>query len=495
MKREAIKSRPANRAATGSDPLEAAAAQGLAVVLLVGRANAGKSTLFNRIAGRGRAIVSAIAGTTRDLNVGRASYEDREFVIADSGGLELYAREPATERAVEEALRAVGGADVVVFVVDGRAGVSSADQEALELIRAPGRPLIAAINKMDNPGREAAAADAYGLGVADVIFISAAHGHGIGELLDAVVAKLSPRNASPEHAADLRVALIGRPNVGKSSLLNRLAGFERSIVDDRPGTTRDPVDVRLRAGEREILLIDTAGIRRPSRVEGELEHHSVGRAIETIRRAEVLVLVIDATEGITDQDVRLARLVESNDRAMIVVCNKWDAAAASGKRAPAFVRDAYHRYPFLEFAPIIFTSALTGDGVREIVGTAARAGKAWHSTFQTAQLNRILAAITASMDPPLIARRRLKLMYVTQTGSAPPRLAFFANVQRDIPTHYIRFLEGRFRVALKLENAGTPLRLDFKRTGRSWVESRPPRTEFAARQRPNRHGIRTSRPK
>ncbi|MGA2409625.1 MAG: ribosome biogenesis GTPase Der [Candidatus Binataceae bacterium] len=493
MKQEASKSRRVNEAA--ANPWEEAAAQGLAVVVLVGRANAGKSTLFNRIVGRGRAIVSAIAGTTRDLNVGRASYEDREFIIADSGGLELYATEPATERAVEEALRAVGAADVVVFVVDGRAGISSADQEALELIRATGRPLIVAVNKVDNPGREAAATDAYGLGVEDVIFISAAHGRGIGELLDAVIAKLPPRESSPERAADLRVALIGRPNVGKSSLLNRLAGFERSIVDDRPGTTRDPVDVRLRAGDREILLIDTAGIRRPAKVEGELEHHSVGRAIETIRRAEVLILVIDATEGITDQDVRLARLVESNDRAMIVVCNKWDAAAASGKRVPAFVRDTYHRYPFIEFAPMIFTSALTGDGVSEIIGTAARAGQAWHSTFQTALLNRILGEITASLDPPLIGRRRLKLMYVTQTGSAPPRFAFFANVERDIPAHYIRFLEGRFRAALKLEYVGTPLRLDFKRTGRSWVESRPARPEPAARQRPNARGGQPARSK
>ncbi|MBI3758480.1 MAG: ribosome biogenesis GTPase Der [Deltaproteobacteria bacterium] len=293
------------------------AAKGLPVVVLVGRANVGKSTLFNRIVRRGRAIVSPIAGTTRDLNMSRATHEGREFVVIDSGGLELYAQEHTTERAVEEALRAVAEADVVVFVMDGRAGLSSGDNEALTLIRETGRPTIVAVNKIDRPNIEAEAADAYSLGVPSVTFVSAAHGLGVGELLDAIVEQLPPHEATPDTLPDLRLALIGRPNVGKSSLLNRLAGFDRAIVDDRPGTTRDPVDVRLSVAGRDVLLIDTAGIRRPTKVDGDLEHHSVGRAIEVIRRAEVLVLVIDSTEGITDQDVRLARLVESNDRAMV----------------------------------------------------------------------------------------------------------------------------------------------------------------------------------
>jgi GTP-binding protein len=289
------------------------------------------------------------------------------------------------------------------------------------------------------------------------------------------VEQLPAREAVPEALPYLRLALIGRPNVGKSSLLNRLVGFDRAIVDDRPGTTRDPVDVRLSVGGREVLLIDTAGIRRPTRVDGDLEHHSVGRAIEVIRRAEVLILVIDATEGITDQDVRLARLVESNDRAMVIVCNKWDAAAKLEKRVPGFVRDSYRRYPFLEFAPMVFTSAITGDGVDHILPAATRARAAWHSNFQTALLNRILAETIATLDPPLVGRRRLKLMYVTQISSTPPRLAFFTNLEHDIPAHYIRFLEGRFRAALELESVGTPLRLEFRRTGRSWAESRQKR--------------------
>jgi GTPase len=298
-----------------------------------------------------------------------------------------------------------------------------------------------------------------------MVFISAAHRRGLTEMLDQIVALLPPPEASAALAGEpeLRFALIGRPNVGKSSLFNRLAGYQRAIVADLPGTTRDPVNLRLEADGHSILMVDTAGIRRPARVAGELEHHSVGRAIETIRRAEVLALVIDATEGITDQDARLARLVESEGRALIIVCNKWDAAAALGRRVPVFVEQAQHRFPFLEFSPMLFTSALTGDGVAEIIPNAVRAGTAWRARFPTAQLNRILADALGAMDPPLVAGRRLKLMYVTQVATCPPRLAFFTNLERDIPVHYARYLEGRFRAALGLQTVGTPLRLEFRR--------------------------------
>ncbi len=446
--------------------------EGLPAVVLVGRVNAGKSTLFNRIAKGGRAITSSIPGTTRDLNFARALHDGREFVVVDSGGLELGGRERMTDRIVTEALAAVGVADVVVFILDGRSGLSDADTEALALVRETGCPLILAVNKIDRPGQEALAAEFYALGAEEIFFISAAHGRGIGELLDRVVARLPEHEAAASQGPDLKLALVGRPNVGKSSLLNKLSGFERAIVDETPGTTRDPVDVRLSANGRDVLLIDTAGIRRPTRVEGELEHHSVGRAIETIRRADVVLLVIDASEGITDQDARLARLADSNDRAMVIVCNKWDAAAKLGRKVPTFVRDAHERYPFLEYASMVLTSAITGDGVDGIIPAATVAGDSWRKVCQTSTLNRILAEATAAMDPPQIDRRRLNLMYVTQVASAPPRLRFFTNVERGIPAHYIRFLETRFRKSLQL--IGTPLRMDFRRTGRSWVQGSPP---------------------
>ena len=459
------------------------AAEGLPAVVLVGRANAGKSTLFNRITKGGRAITSAIPGTTRDLNFARAKYGDREFVVVDSGGLELGGHERMTERIVSEALAAVGVADVVVFMLDGRGGLSEADAEALALVRETGCPLIMAVNKIDRPGQEAEASEFYALGGDELFFISAAHGRGVEELLDQVVARLPEREGAAAASPDLRLALIGRPNVGKSSLLNRLSGFERAIVDDTPGTTRDPVDVRLTSHGRDVLLIDTAGIRRPPRVEGELEPHSVGRAIETIRRANVVLLVIDASEGITDQDARLARLADTSDRAMVIVCNKWDVAAKAGRKVATFVRDAHERYPFLEYATMVFTSAVTGDGVDGIIPAATQAGDSWRAVFQTSRLNRTLAEASAAMDPPQVDRRRLNLMYVTQVGSAPPRLRFFTNVERGIPAHYIRFIETRFRKALGL--VGTPLRLDFRRTGRSWVQGAPPRpTRGKPRNRP-----------
>jgi GTP-binding protein len=441
------------------------------IVMLTGRANVGKSTLFNRIVGGGRAIVSPIAGTTRDLNFAISEHDGREFVVVDSGGLELYAREPAAERAMEEALRALGAADLIVLVIDGRAGVSNADRNAMTLVRTMGRPLVVAANKVDNPPQEAMAAEAWSLGVESVTFISAAHGRGLPELLEQISSNLPEREAQPALRPSLRLALIGRPNVGKSSLLNCLSGFARAIVDEHPGTTRDPVEVPIQADGHTLLLIDTAGIRRPTKVEGELEHHAVGRALATIRRAEVLALVIDAAEGFTDQDARLARLVENNDRALVVVCNKWDAAAKAGGHVSGFIRDTRQRYPFLDFAPMVITSARTADGVAQIIPVASRAGEAWRSEFRTVALNRILAEALRTIDPPLVGNQRFKPMYVTQVATAPPRLAVFSNLELDIPSHYVRFLEGRFRGALDLEASGTPFRIEFRRARKSRGDS------------------------
>ena len=357
----------------GSSAIDSLAASGVPVVVIVGRANAGKSTLFNRIVGRRtRDRESDCRHHARPQYCPGLAQRTRicPWSIAAVWSFTRENRRP--NGPWKKRLHAVASAEVVVFVVDGHAGISSGDEEALALIRETGRPMVLAVNKVDHPGRaNAAASDAYTLGVPNVVFVSAAHGHGLEELLDAIVATLPQQQITSEVKPDLRLALIGRPNVGKSSILNRLSGYERAIVDDRPGTTRDPVDVRVKAGDREVLLIDTAGIRRPTKVEGELEGSAVGRAIQTIRRAEVLALVIDATEGITDQDTRLARLVDHEGRALILVCNKWDEAAKQGRRMQVFVRDQRADHPFLDFAPMLFTSALTGDGIKEIIPSAA----------------------------------------------------------------------------------------------------------------------------
>lgn len=443
---------------------------GLPVVVLAGRANVGKSTLFNRITRHTRAIVSAIPGTTRDLNAAPAEHEGRRFLLVDSGGLELGEQQGLTPRVVAEALRAVAGADLVIFVVDSRQGLTPADAEAIDLIREVGRPIVLAANKLDVPALNNLAAEFHALGIERIFPTSGAHGSGVGELLDGVVAMLPAQEAAAPSAPALRIAFIGRPNAGKSSLLNRLVGAPRAIVDATPGTTRDALDVRLTVDGHDLLLIDTAGIRRRTRVEGDVEQQSVRRAIETIRRAEVLLLVVDTSEGVTDQDARLAELIDNENRALVVVCNKWDAAARKGARQAAFMRDLRERFAFLEYAPFVFTSALTGDGVRDILPTALSVGSSFRETFQTSRLNQILAAATRAMDPPVVAGRRLNLLYVTQVGSAPPRLVFFSNLERDIPVHYSRFLENRFRQALGL--GGTPLRLAFRKRGAARGEPR-----------------------
>ncbi|MBF6571793.1 MAG: ribosome biogenesis GTPase Der, partial [Candidatus Binataceae bacterium] len=427
--------------------------------------------LFNRLAGANRAIVSAVAGTTRDLNVARVNHDGHTFILADSGGLELGGHEALTEAVVERALGAAAASAVVLFLLDGRAGLTAADREAFTLVRSSGRPIVVAVNKIDQPRQEGSAAEFYSL-TEELFPISAAHGLGIGELLDAVTRTLPEvEQSGPQAQPDLRVALIGRPNVGKSSILNCLVGFDRSIVGEAPGTTRDPVDVPLTIDGHNLILIDTAGIRRRTRITGELEHRSVGHAIGTIKRAGVLILVIDATEGITDQDARLARMVATNGRGLVLVCNKWDAAAQQGARIAAFTRDAQANFPFLAYAPMLFTSALTGDRINHILPAALDAGRSWRAVLQTANLNRVLADALAALDPPLVDGRRLKIMYVTQVASAPPKLAFFCNIERNIPAHYMRFLESRFRAALAL--VGTPLLMEFRRATGSRPAPRP----------------------
>jgi GTP-binding protein len=464
----------------------------LPVVALVGRANAGKSTLFNRLVGERRAIISSTAGTTRDLNFARVSHSDRQFLLMDSGGLEFGKTDPLTGRAVKLVLDAATAADAIIFLLDRKVGFSPADAEAFDVVRRAGRPVITAVNKVDLPSQELDVGDFHALGSERLFFISAAHGRGIEELLDQVVAVL-PQNATPEAASpSLKVALVGRPNVGKSSLLNRLAGFERSLVDNSPGTTRDPIDTLVETNGHRVVLVDTAGIRRRVRIEGDIERNSIASALSAIKRSEVVCLVCDASEGITDQDARLARLVEDHGRALVIICNKWDEAARRGRRISAFIRDTERIFPFLGFAAMLFTSALTGDGTNEIIPAAIAAGEAWRAKFQTATLNRILADAIAAMDPPIVNGRRLRLMYVTQVGSAPPRLAFFCNMGREIPAHYERFLQSRFRSALGL--VGTPLILEFRRA----EGSRRPSVvaaKFGSNEPPPRNGRQRRAPK
>jgi GTP-binding protein len=438
------------------------AARGLPMVLICGRPNVGKSALFNRIVGARRAIVSEVPGATRDLNLARVRVGEREIAIVDSGGLGAETGESLSERLARRTIEAACAADAIIFVADGRAGLNPGDRQVLEALRRVNRPLMLAVNKLDRPAMEVFAAEFHALGVADLFPISAAHGRGVGELLEALASLLpNETSAVSRDVTDLRLALLGRPNVGKSSLINRLTGFERSAVDAAAGTTRDPVDIEIGFSGQRILLIDTGGVRRPTRIGSKLEHRVVARALATVRRAEVLGLVLDATQGFTDQDARLAAVVERHERALMLIVNKWDLAAAQGRTIAAFRRALERQCPFLDYAPVVFCSALTGNGVNDILRVALNVGESFHAVLKTAELNRILREVAAEIEPPMIERRRLKLMYVTQVASAPVRLRFYSNLERGIPAHYLRFLQGRFRAALKL--IGTPLLIELRR--------------------------------
>ncbi len=451
--------------------MRARIAGGLPLVLLAGRTNVGKSSLFNRLTASGRALVSPAAGTTRDLRVAEVRHRQFRFALADAGGLQAGAGAGLEARVRGVVLEAACAADLVLVVFDAQAGPTVADELVVDALRRLSRPLLAVVNKVDRGELEAAALSFHALGFERLFMVSAAHGRGIGEMLGAVAAALPAREDGPAVSPVLRLALIGRPNVGKSSLFNRLCGFPRSLVDRAPGTTRDAVEIALAVEGQRVLLVDTAGIRRPSRVDEGLERQSVGRAMEAARQADVLGLVADAGEGLTEQDVRLARLVDRRGRALVVVCNKWDLARGRGAALKAFAEAARRRFPFLGRYEMVFTSALSGDGVDGIGAAALRAAAAWRSEFKTAALNRLLGQAVAALEPPLIGGRRLKLYYVAQVGSAPPRLVLFANMERGVPPAYLRYLEGRLRAAYAL--TGTPLVLEVRARKRREHGPRP----------------------
>ncbi len=434
----------------------------LPVVALVGRPNTGKSTLFNRLTHTRRALVAAQPGVTRDRNVGVAEHGGRRFLLFDTGGFEE-SEDQEIGRAVRgQAVLAAEQADAVVIVVDGRAGLSALDQALFDRLRSLDRPTLVAVNKIDTAKHEDLAVDFYSLGLERLYPISAEHGLGVDELLDDVIGALPETEAVEPSGGGERtaVAIIGRPNVGKSSLTNRLAGYERSIVTDIPGTTRDPLDTVIDHEGREYLLVDTAGIRRRPKVHQHLERASVVRAFRALERAEVGVLVIDAAEGLTEQDARIAGYAWDRGRALVVVVNKWDAVARGERDRHAFVAKAEERFPSLEVVPMLFMSALTGRGVDKIWAAVDEVVRAHRFRVATADLNRLLQDAVRQQAPPMVRGRRPRLLYATQTATAPPTFVFFGSAAQKISKPYQRYLTNRLRDAFPL--VGTPLRLIFR---------------------------------
>ncbi len=456
----------------------------LACVALVGRPNVGKSSLFNRIVGRRVSIVEPTPGVTRDPLEATAEWAGHTFTLLDTGGLVAPAGDPFAPLIARAAAARLAEADVAVMVVDGQVGLLPADDEIARLLRRWGGRVVLAVNKCES--YRAVPYEFYALGLGEPMACSAIHGDGMGDLLDAVVDAIAAARGAPaapppaaeepgvaeeltEEVADtpfaipsgpVRVALVGRPNAGKSSLVNRLIGREHLIVSDLPGTTRDAVDVPWQHGEHRFVLVDTPGMRRPARVTAELEKSSVGRALRAIARADVAVLVLDAEAGVTEQDQRIAGYAFERGRAAVIVLNKWDlmwADAEAAKRREAEVRGAL---PFLAYAPVLLTSARTGRGVDRIPALVAEVAAAHRQRLGTPEVNRVLREATSLHAPPSHEGKAMRLYYATQVATAPPTLLCFVNDAVGVRPDYAHYLENRLRAAFPL--AGTPLRLHFR---------------------------------
>jgi GTPase len=457
-------------------------------VVLVGRPNVGKSTLFNRITGTRRAIVNPLAGTTRDAFGEPAVWRGIGFQLTDTGGMFGASEDPLHDLVVAHGRKAVASADLIVFVVDGRDGKVAADQQIAQVLRQLDVPVILAINKMDDRRARDRALEFYQLGFDPVLEVSAEHGIGIGDLLDEVVKRMPSAKASRRGPSDLDeaasespaaessreqvpreigVAIVGRPNVGKSSLVNRLLQEERVLVSDMPGTTRDAVDAVLRWHRRQFRIVDTAGIRRPGRVAaaGQVEAVSVLIARRAIARADVAVIVLDATEGPTDQDAAIAGEAEKAGRGIIVVANKWDLMKDRGPGfAKEFDEELQRRMKFLDYAPVLHISALTGERAPRLLETIDRVAEARTQRVSTGELNRFVEAVTAVHPPASPGRRHVRILYAAQVSTAPPVFVFFTNVATTFHFSYERFLANQLRESFGF--VGTPIRIEVRARAR-----------------------------
>lgn len=450
----------------------------LPLVAIVGRPNVGKSSLFNRILGRRRAIVQPEPGVTRDVLEAEAEWAGMRFRLVDTGGLFPPSPEDALARAVEaRAEAAAREAELLLFVVDAQAGPVGADELVAERLRQMRRPVIVVANKAESDRARHQAAEFARLGFGEPVPVSALHGLGIEDLLDAVVARiatsaesLAPSGggvagerdsgeamAPPE--APPRVAIVGRPNVGKSSLVNRLLGEARQIVAEVPGTTRDAIDLEWRAGGRSFVLVDTAGLGRPGRIGPGAEREAVRRARRALQRADVALLVVDASLGFTHQDRRIAGLVAESGRATAILCNKWDIAPDGWRDVELWRREVAGSLPGLSHVPVVAVSALQGTGLRRIPGLILELLRAADFRLATAELNRFLAKAQVRQPPPAVGGRPLRIYYGTQTGVRPPTFLLFVNDPARVDPSYARYLENRMREAYPL--AGTPIRLAF----------------------------------
>jgi len=429
------------------------------LVALVGRPNVGKSTLFNRLVRRQLAVIEDTPGTTRDRNYAEVEWAGRQFTIVDTGGIEAVPEGEIARAVREQALVAMQEANAIAFCIDVETGATAEDHEVANLLRRSGKPIVVVATKSDNAARREASADAYRLGFEDVLPVSALHGTGTGDLLD-WCAEHAGSTEESSTADRPRIAIVGRPNVGKSSLLNALVGAERSIVSAEPGTTRDAIDTVHLHRDREIVLIDTAGIRRRGRIEVGVEKYSVLRAIRAVDRADVVLLVVDASEGVTNQDTHLGGYVCDAGRACVIVANKWDLHRAGSESSGEFDAALAEAFKFMAWAPFVHVSALTHSRVGRALDLALAAWDERRRRIPTAELNRVVQAAVEAHAPPSQRGHRLKILFCTQAEIEPPTFVLFTNRADLVPEGYERYLENRLRAAFGF--SGTPVRLRFR---------------------------------
>ncbi len=452
-------------------------------VAIVGRPNVGKSTLFNRLVGQKLALVHDEPGVTRDRREGEARLGDLSFTAIDTAGLDSGGRETLTGRMREQTQAAIAAADAVVFVVDARAGLMPADETFADLVRRAGKPIVVVANKSEGRRGEAAASEAYALGLGDPVAISAEHGEGMSDLYDALRAIMPAPEADEDEAKEsetaggsgtaakpLRVAIVGRPNAGKSTLINRVLGEERLLTSPEAGTTRDAIAVDVTRDGRHLRVYDTAGLRRRARVEESLEKLSVADALRAIRFAEIVVVVMDAERMFEEQDLRIVDLVEREGRALVIAINKWDLMTPAPGTVAALRRDADHWLPQVRGVPVVPVSGLTGEGLDRLVAAIERAYFVWNKRVPTSALNKWFEHMLGANPPPAVSGRRLKLNYITQAKTRPPSFVVFCSRADAVPDSYTRYLVNGLRESFDLP--GTPIRLTLREKANPFAHKR-----------------------